>query len=54
MLFRCDIDVGVPTDIDGDRCILLCTRLTVNMTGDLSGELWMVGKNRFVNKSIVS
>lgn len=23
MLFRCDMDVGVPTDIDGDRCILL-------------------------------
>lgn len=26
----------VPTDIDDERCILFCTRLTVNITGDLS------------------
>lgn len=38
---RCANGVPVPTDIDGDRCILFCTRLTVNMTGDLSGEMSM-------------
>lgn len=31
-----NVGVGVPTDIDDERCILFCTRLTVNMTGDLS------------------
>lgn len=38
MLPRCANGVGVPTDIDGERCIFDCTRLTVNVTGDLSVE----------------
>lgn len=38
MLFRWAIGVGAPTDIDWERCILFWTRLTVNITGDLSGK----------------
>lgn len=33
---RCVNGVGVPTDMDDERCIFVCTRLTVSITGDLS------------------
>lgn len=46
-------DNGVPTEIDGDRCILFCTRLTVNMTGDLSGKRNFKQLQKITNQTVV-
>lgn len=42
--------VGDPTDIDDERCILFCTRLTVNITGDLSETF---GKKYFIKNGVL-
>lgn len=47
-----NVGVGEPTDIDDERCILFCTRLTVNMTGDLSVIEQKIKTNKLTNDSI--